>query len=231
MKKKILSGVLGVLIIVLGILIVWQRNNIHAVQMAMTMDRESIEQKLEENEQTLKQTMQQYHLQDYAFSTEEIAALANGDMTSEEAIAKLTSGTSDSNLDDPSSSSTSQPANANPEPDSSATAQDQIQQQVAKMYVLQATFEGKLEQIVQQAIAEYSANAGEVSKQEIVSKHLDEISSLENECDAQVNTVIATLKPLLKEAGQNNDLINKIQQTYSNEKSLKKAYYMNQLKG
>ena len=231
MKKKILFGVLGVLIIVLGILIVWQRNNIHAVQMAMTMDRESIEQKLEENEQTLKQTMQQYHLQDYAFSTEEIAALANGDMTSEEAIAKLTSGTSDSNLDDPSSSSTSQPSNANPEPDSSATAQDQIQQQVAKMYVLQATFEGKLEQIVQQAIAEYSANAGEVSKQEIVSKHLDEISFLENECDAQVNTVIATLKPLLKETGQNNDLINKIQQTYSNEKSLKKAYYMNQLKG
>ena len=231
MKKKILFGVLGVLIIVLGILIVWQRNNIHAVQMAMTMDRESIEQKLEENEQTLKQTMQQYHLQDYAFSTEEIAALANGDMTSEEAIAKLTSGTSDSNLDDPSSPSTSQPSNANPEPDSSATAQDQIQQQVAKMYVLQATFEGKLEQIVQQAIAEYSANAGEVSKQEIVSKHLDEISSLENECDAQVNTVIATLKPLLKETGQNNDLINKIQQTYSNEKSLKKAYYMNQLKG
>ena len=231
MKKKVLFGVLGVLVIVLGILIVWQRNNIHAVQMAMTMDQESIEQKLEENEQTLKQAMQQYQLQDYTFSTEEIAALVNGDMTSEEAIAKLTSGSSDANPNDLSSPSTSQPSDANLEPDSPVTTQDQIQQQVAKMYVLQATFEGKLEQIVQQAIAEYSANAGEISKQEIVSKHLDEISALENECDAQVDTVIAALKPLLKETGQNNDLINQIQQTYSNEKSLKKAYYMNQLKG
>lgn len=242
MKKrtKIVLGVFGGLVVLGAAAVVWQWNNVQAVQMAFTMDSETIEQKLAENEQTLKQAMMDYNLADYNFSAEEVAALATGDLSEEEAVSKLTGQTSSPESSEPSSGGTAseaaspsgeaepqQPA-ASPAP-AEPSAQEKIQQQVATMYVLQATFEGKLDQIVQQAITEF--NNGEGSKQDLVNKHLDEITALEDECDAKVNDVVSTLKPLLEETGQGNDLIKQIQQTYTSEKSLKKAYYMNKLKG
>lgn len=241
MKKrtKIVLGVFGGLVVLGAAAVIWQWNNVQAVQMAMTMDSATIEQKLAENEQTLKQAMMDYHLADYNFSDEEVAALATGDLAAEDAVSMLTGRGEDDGSqpdngaapeDSPSSESAAQeqqPA-ALPAP-AQRTAQEKIQQQVATMYVLQATFQGKLDRIVQQAIAEY--NAGEGSKQELVNKHLNEIAALEDECDACVSDVVSALKPLLEQTGQGNDLIKQIQQTYANEKSLKKAYYMNKLKG
>lgn len=236
-QTKIVFGVFGALVVLGAAVVVWQWNNVQAVQMAFSMDRETLEQKLAENEQTLKQTMIDYELTDYNFSAEEVAALATGDLSAEEAVSKLTGQTSSAESSESSgsmSAETASPSNtaeqqstASAAPAKSST-QEKIQQQVATMYVLQATFQGKLDQIVQQAINEF--NNGEGSKQDLVSKHLDEIAALEDECDDKVNSVITTLKPLLEEAGQGTDLIQQIQQTYANEKKLKKAYYMNKLK-
>lgn len=241
MKKrtKIVLGVFGGLVVLGAAAVIWQWNNVQAVQMAMTMDSAKIEQKLAENEQTLKQAMMDYHLADYNFSDEEVAALATGDLAAEDAVSMLTGraeadGSQPENGAAPEDSSSSASTAREQQPaalsaPAQQNAQEKIQQQVATMYVLQATFEGKLDRIIQQAIAEY--NAGEGSKQELVNKHLNEIAALEDECDARVSDVISALKPLLEETGQGNDLIKQIQQTYANEKSLKKAYYMHKLKG
>lgn len=237
MKKrtKIALGVFGGLVVLGAAAVVWQWNNVQAVQMAFTMDSETIEQKLAENKQTLKQAMMDYNLADYNFSDEEVAALATGDLSAEEAVSKLTGqpsgGPPDSSAasEAPSSSGTAAPQQPAASAPAQPSAQEKIQQQVATMYVLQATFEGKLDQIVQQAITEF--NNGEGSKQELVDRHLDEIAALEDECDARVDDVLSTLKPLLEETGQGDDLLKQIRQTYLNEKSLKKAYYMNKLKG
>ena len=85
MKKrtKIVLGVFGGLVVLGAAAVVWQWNNVQAVQMAFTMDSETIEQKLAENEQTLKQAMMDYNLADYNFSAEEVAALATGDLSEE----------------------------------------------------------------------------------------------------------------------------------------------------
>ena len=72
MKKrtKIALGVFGGLVVLGAAAVVWQWNNVQAVQMAFTMDSETIEQKLAENKQTLKQAMMDYNLADYNFSDE-----------------------------------------------------------------------------------------------------------------------------------------------------------------
>ena len=102
-----------------------------------------------------------------------------------------------------------------------------IQEQIATMYVLRSTYVGKLEAIAQSAIDEYSAGAHtEENRKQVVYDKLDQLTALEKECDAQVAQVVSRLRELLKQAGRDDSLAKQVEQTYQNEKSLKKAAYL-----
>ena len=109
--------------------------------------------------------------------------------------------------------------------------EDLIQKEIAKMYVLRETYVGKLDAIVQSAIDEYAASGGSQSKEDIVYGKMGELTALEKECDQQVAAVTARLRELLKEAGQDNSLAELVEDTYQSEKSMKKASYIQQLRG
>ena len=93
--------------------------------------------------------------------------------------------------------------------------------------MLRSTYVGKLEAIAQSAIDEYSAGAHtEENRKQVVYDKLDQLTALEKECDDQVAQVVARLRALLKEAGRDDSLATQVEQTYQEEKSLKKAAYL-----
>ena len=107
----------------------------------------------------------------------------------------------------------------------------QIQEQIAQMYVLRSTYVSKLEAIAQAAIDEYvNGEHTEENRANVVYKRLEELTALEKECDAQVAQVVERLRSLLKQAGKDDSLAKQVEKTYQEEKSLKKAAYLEEFR-
>lgn len=254
MKKagKIALAVAGVVLVAGAVTVAVQWNNIKAVAYMMTMDTGTLSQRAEENRKTLDKAMEDYQIPSYTFSEEEMSQLASGELSEEEAAARIlgeNGGTtaepepsqSGAPSQEPSPSQSTPPsqspsASQSAQPTQSAdqggetSAQDaeaELRQLVATMYVLQATYEGKLEDIVQEAIDEYTAGEHtSENRTRIVYSKYDVLTKLEQECDQKVADIVSRMRELLKATGQSESLADEVQRTYEEEKSLKKAYYI-----
>ena len=254
MKKagKIALAVAGVVLVAGAVTVAVQWNNIKAVAYMMTMDTGTLSQRAEENRKTLDKAMEDYQIPSYTFSEEEMSQLASGELSEEEAAARIlgeNGGTtaepepsrSGAPSQEPSPSQSTPPsqspsARQSAQPAQSAdqggetSAQDaeaELRQLVATMYVLQATYEGKLEAIVQEAIDEYTAGEHtSENRTRIVYSKYDALTKLEQECDQKVADIVSRMRELLKATGQSESLADEVQRTYEEEKSLKKAYYI-----
>ena len=223
MKKgaKIALGVVGVLVVGGVAAATWQWNNLNALRYGLTMDSGTIEQKLQENEKALQDAMTEYKIPQYTFSQEEIAQLTDGTLSTEEAAKRLLEAQT------PLAAAPEGQADAQQAAEPPSEVDQAIQEQIATMYVLRSTYVGKLEAIAQSAIDEYSAGAHtEENRKQAVYDKLDQLTALEKECDDQVAQVVARLRELLKEAGRDDSLAKQVEQTYQEEKSLKKAAYL-----
>lgn len=222
MKKgvKIALGIVGVLVVGGAALAAWQWNNLNALRYGLTLDRDTIDQKLQDNQQALNDAMAEYNIQGYAFSQEEIAQLADGTLSTEEAAKKLLEGQTPQ-------AASPEGASGQQEGAPQSETDQAIQEQIATMYVLRSTYVGKLEAIAQSAIDEYTGgDHTEENRKQVVYDKLDQLTALEKECDAQVAQVVSRLRELLKEAGRDDSLAKQVEETYQNEKSLKKAAYL-----
>ena len=252
MKKagKIALAVVGVVLVAGAVTVAVQWNNIKALSYMMTMDTGTLSQRAEENRKTLDKAMEDYQIPTYTFSEEEMAQLASGELSEEEAASRLLgqSGSGETETaeepepsqsqapsESPSASQTpsaSQSAAPSQSPaqsgdNSTQEAEAELRQLVATMYVLQATYEGKLEAIVQEAIDEYTAGEHtSENRTKIVYSKYDALTKLEKECDQKVADIVARMRELLKATGQSESLADEVQKTYEEEKSLKKAYYI-----
>lgn len=227
MKKgvKIAFGVVGVLAAGAAALTAWQWNNINALRYGLTLDKDTIDQRLQDNEQALSDAMAEYNIQGYTFSQEEIAQLADGTLSTEEAAKRLLEGQTP--LAASPEGASGQQGNGSQEAGAQSETDQAIQEQIAAMYVLRSTYVGKLETIAQSAIDEYTAGEHtEENRKQVVYDKLDQLTELEKECDAQVAQVVSRLRELLKEAGRDDSLAKQVEETYQNEKSLKKAAYL-----
>ena len=223
MKKgaKIALGVVGVLVVGGVAAAAWQWNNLNALRYGLTMDSGTIEQKLQENEKALQDAMTEYKIPQYTFSQEEIAQLTDGTLSTEEAAKRLLEAQT------PLAAAPEGQADAQQAAEPPSEVDQAIQEQIATMYVLRSTYVGKMEAIAQSAIDEYSAGAHtEENRKQVVYDKLDQLTALEKECDDQVAQVVARLRELLKEAGRDDSLAKQVEQTYQEEKSLKKAAYL-----
>ena len=223
MKKgaKIALGVVGVLVVGGVAAAAWQWNNLNALRYGLTMDSGTIEQKLQENEKALQDAMTEYKIPQYTFSQEEIAQLTDGTLSTEEAAKRLLEAQT------PLAAAPEGQADAQQAAEPPSEVDQAIQEQIATMYVLRSTYVGKLEAIAQSAIDEYSAGAHtEENRKQVVYDKLDQLTALEKECDDQVAQVVARLRELSKEAGRDDSLAKQVEQTYQEEKSLKKAAYL-----
>ena len=252
MKKagKIALAVAGVVLVAGAVTVAVQWNNIKALSYMMTMDTGTLSQRAEENRKTLDKAMEDYQIPAYTFSEEEMAQLASGELSEEEAASRLLgqSGSGETGTTEepapsqsqapsespsasqaPSASQSAAPSQSASQSGDNATqeAEAELRQLVATMYVLQATYEGKLEAIVQEAIDEYTAGEHtSENRTKIVYSKYDALTKLEKECDQKVADIVARMRELLKATGQSESLADEVQKTYEEEKSLKKAYYI-----
>lgn len=225
MKKgaKIALGVAAVLAVAGAAAAVWQWNNLNALRYGLTLDQDTLDQRLEENRTVLNEAMDQYDISDYTFTEEEVSQLTEGTVSAQEAAKKL--------LEQPAQEvpQTEQPEQA-PQADH-AQEEAEIRELIATMYVLRATYVGKLEAVVQSAIDEYTAGEHtSENRTRVVRGKLDELIAMEKECDGEVAAVVSRLRELLKATGQDDSLARQVEETYQEEKSLKKAYYLNEFR-
>ena len=238
MKKgaKIALGVVGVLVVAGAAAAAWQWNNLNALRYGLTMDRDTLDQRLEENKAALNQAMDEYQISEYTFSNEEVAQLTDGSLTAQEAAQSAQpEQTPQPAQGDPATQGqpgqSSQPAqDVQPEQPLSPEEQE-IKELIATMYVLRATYVGKLEAVVQSAIDEYVAGEHtSENRTNVVYSKMDELIAMEKECDGEVAAVVSRLRELLKATGQDDTLARQVEETYREEKSLKKAYYLNEFR-
>ena len=225
MKKggKIALGIVGALAVTGAGVAAWQWNNISALRYGMTLDRTAIEDKLVENEQALSGAMEEYHVSSYTFSEEELRQLSDGTLSVEEAAKKL--------LDESVPGAEAPAGQSGEQTAEKSDVEAQIQEQIAQMYVLRSTYVSKLEAIAQAAIDEYvNGEHTEENRANVVYKRLEELTALEKECDAQVAQVVERLRSLLKQAGKDDSLAKQVEKTYQEEKSLKKAAYLEEFR-
>ena len=245
MKKagKIALCVAGAVVVCCGAAVAWQWNNIKAAGYLLTLDGAALDTRIEENERALDGAMEKYNVQSYSFSPEEVAGLTSGELSADEAAARVLeaadAGTppAESAAPETEGPAATPPASQQPEEEtvsSGGTEEDpyaeenaEIRSLIAKMYVLRATYVGKLEAVVQSAIDEYVAGEHtSENRTRVVYSKFEELTALEAECDQEVAAVVSRLRELLKATGQDDSLARQVEETYEEEKSLKKAYYL-----
>ena len=58
---------------------------------------------------------------------------------------------------------------------------------------------------------------------------MDQAAELEKECDGKMDALVAAMEKLIRENQGDMTLVDTVVDTYANEKSLKKAWYMAKL--
>ena len=243
---KILCIVLALLAALLAGLYWWQRENLKAVKDAASHSSEELEEKLAENQQQIRDVVDAApEIVVREVTEEERQALRDGTMTQEELIERLL---------DPGeqSDSTAAPGMEETPPGEDAKApaetptlpaeqpkpvedpyQKELSAIIAKVYVLREDFTMALDNMYDEAKAEYIALPAEKRTKSnlmvLASKYLSKATALEKECDARMNAIVADMEKLIQENNGDMSLVDTVVYSYANEKSLKKSWFMSKI--
>ena len=243
---KILCIVLALLAALLAGLYWWQRENLKAVKDATSHSSEELEEKLAENQQQIRDVVDAApEIVVREVTEEERQALRDGTMTQEELIDRLL---------DPGeqSDSTAAPGMEETPPGEDAKApaetptlpaeqpkpvedpyQKELSAIIAKVYVLREDFTMALDNMYDEAKAEYIALPAEKRTKSnlmvLASKYLSKATALEKECDARMDEIVADMEKLIQENNGDMSLVDTVVYSYANEKSLKKSWFMSKI--
>lgn len=245
--------ILAVIALLMGALAWRFRNEIAAFNISRQYSTQELEDQLAGNDQTIRDAVDaSSDVTVRAPTDEEREALRSGSMTQEELVERLTGGvsaeqsTSQTPTETQPSAETTKPTET-PAPSAEATkpaetkqttaAQTAYQQQlsalIARVYVLREEYVNALEDMETAARADYKAlpESQRTGKKlaSLVSGYLAEATELEKECDAKMDAVIAEMETLISANNGDMTLTDTVFNTYVNEKSLKKAWYMSRL--
>ena len=251
-KRKItLLTILVILLLLVLSFAVWQRDNIKAFIMGISSTEEVLNEKREENDKIITDTLEKYpEITVRDLTEEEKTALAEGKITHEDTLLLLQGKvTLEELLKEPEPEPEPEPEvipepepepEPEPQPDtptavppaeSEVNADTRIAELVAEMYVLKADFTSKLKNLENTTLKDYAALPPEEKtaevKADMMTKVLDTVAQMEKECDKAVAAVLAELKTLLAESGKDMSLVTSIETAYKNEKTITKAEYIN----
>ena len=215
-RYVVLAAILIVVVFV-GIFVVKQRDNLSAMYSAITVSKEEILQKQMENDEKIRDALNSMTDSDMRDLTdEERDRLKNGDLSDDEAK-QIIVGTAEKGGGGDKNASVSQKSSV------SSSEKDSI---ISEMYLLRAKYLNAIDGLIDTGIARAreipSAEWTLSKKAEVADKIIDMGNALENQCDAQMETLVARLRDVLKRNGESTDVISEIRSLYSNEKSLKK---------
>lgn len=240
LRKKIICGILlgfVVLIVGAGFLL---RDNIQVVLDGLRYSAEELEGQLAQNDQVIRdaaQVVPDVTIRD--LTDEDRQALKEGTITKEELIQSMLEPQPESLPQQPSAADAPQgQTSVQPDPQAPTLQVSDYQKQlaaiIAEVYVLREEFLIKLDDLMAQAKKDYRALAPEeragTKLTGLVSSYFTKAYNLEAECDARMEEIITRLEALLNENGGDHSIAQTVFDTYLNEKSLKKSWYMAELK-
>lgn len=232
--RTVLLIVLAVLVLAVGLLAWRFRKEIQAFAISRQYSTAELEGQLAENDQTIRDAVEaSSDVTVRAPTDEEREALRDGSLSQEELIGRLTG-------ESAAGSSDSAPETAAPEeqPAEQAPAeppeyQKQLSALIAQVYVLREEYLAALDNMETSAKADYRAlsdsqrTAGKLAS--LVSDYIGRATRLEKECDGKMDAIIAQMETLIQANNGDMSLTDTVFNTYVNEKSLKKAWYMSRL--
>lgn len=232
--RTVLLIVLAVLVLAVGLLAWRFRKEIQAFAISRQYSTAELEGQLADNDQTIRDAVEaSSDVTVRAPTEEEREALRDGSLSQEELIGRLTG-------ESAAGSSDSAPETAAPEeqPAEQAPAeppeyQKQLSALIAQVYVLREEYLAALENMETSAKADYRAlsdsqrTAGRLAS--LVSDYIGRATRLEKECDGKMDAIIAQMETLIQANNGDMSLTDTVFNTYVNEKSLKKAWYMSRL--
>ena len=226
--------VLGALLLALAALAWRFRAELRAYAVARRSTPEQLGEQLDASDRRLRDTVAALpEVEVRAPTEEERAALQNGDMSREELIGRLAGGPETTEAPSaPSAPETPPPADS---PETSPPPADtrRLAELLAEVYVLREEYTAALDAMEAAAKADYAAipadarSAGRLTG--LVVTYLDRAAALERECDARMDAIVAEMEAVIAAGGGDETLPSTVFDTYVNEKSLKKAWYMSRL--
>lgn len=223
MKKmfKIVFVFLLVIVVCIGSLAIWQRKNIESILTGLSETAEEITKQRDENQTQLVEEVNTY-LDDALRepTAEEQAKLQEGTLQLPELYSKMFE------------EKKQQLEKERKENENKLKKDEIISKYMAQLYTYQSEFTARAEATVSQGAAYYNSLVKEtkdraVSRTKTITHFTPIVRSIESECDAKVEVVIANLKKELEEIGAQTDIIGTIRETYAREKQLKLSYYAN----
>ena len=231
--RTVLLIVLAVLVLAVGLLAWRFRKEIQAFTISRQYSSAELEDQLADNDQTIRDAVEaSSDVTVRAPTEEEREALRDGSLSQEELIGRLTDGSAPANAPagetEPAVGTPSEEAPAEP-----SEYQKQLSALIAQVYVLREEYLAALENMEVSAKADYKAlsdsqrTAGKLAS--LVSDYIGRATRLEKECDGKMDAIIAQMETLIQANNGDMSLTDTVFNTYVNEKSLKKAWYMSRL--
>ena len=236
LRKKIILGILVVLLICIGAAGFFLFDDISLLATGLRYSTEELEQKLEQNDQAIKDAAQIVPEVTIRELTEaDKQALKDGTVTKEDLIQSMIEP-----VQTPEPPASDVPQTPTQKEESQAPLPQvtdyhkQLASILAEVYVLREEFLIKLDNLMAEAKAEYlsvpSKERTSTKLASMASKYYTRAHNLELECDARMKEIIARMEALLKENGGDLSVAQAVMDTYLNEKSLKKSWYLAELK-
>lgn len=241
--KKILYGGLILLLLLMAGLCLWQKENIMAIRDGLQYSSEEIEEKLQENQQTIQDAVSaapEVVVRDV--TEEEKQALKDGTITQQELVDRLIapeqvpSNGNGEHLQSSHQGSSTPAEEENPVKESPVMDpeyQKKVSAIVAEVYVLREQYTIELDNMYETAKAEYKRmSEKERTKEKLVdwaAGYMSKAIKLEKNCDAKMDDIVLRLDTLIRENNGDLSLVDTVVYTYASEKSLKKAWYMSEL--
>lgn len=243
--KKILCVLVLALLLAAAALAVWQRENLNALAQAQKYTQEELEEKLAENSRVIREAMAAApEITARDLTDDERQALRDGTLSKEALVEQLLD--TDSGAGKTEAPSTTGSADApspqepvqaqQPQSQPSAATEDyrkRLSALIAEVYVLREEYTISLENMESAAKADYRAIPADKRTKTalagLVSTYLSRGSALEKECDRKMDAIVAEMETLIKENRGDMTLVDLVVNTYADEKSLKKAWYMSKL--
>lgn len=216
--RYIIIIIVAILLAAVCAALVWQWDNIKALKYSQSMSEEEIQSELDENQKEFDQVAEEFNIADMNLTQEQIDAVVSGALKVEDVVDTVIGSSEEG-------SSTSGGGDA---------SQDaEVQRIVASLYVLRSSYSSQLSGLISSAKSEFASLPAEqqtaTAKRRIVAAKINQASALESSCDAQVSSLLSSLRARLTELGQDTSLADQIQSSYNQEKTLKKASYLSQL--
>lgn len=246
LRKKIILGIVAALVVGIGVVVFCFRDDLGAMVSGLRYSSEELQQKMEENDQTIKDAAQLVPDITIRELTEaDRQALKDGTITSEELVQSMIepaqkpeppAADAPQPPEQEGATSPQPPPEPGPEPEQPQVSdyQKQLAAIIAEVYVLREEFLIKLDNLMEQAKAEYlalpKAERTTTKIAGLASKYYSTAHSLELECDARMREIIGRMETLLAANGGDLSIAQAVYDTYLEEKSLKKSWYLAELK-